>query len=258
MSDNDNLVFGVYPALEKLRAYAKDIVEILIVEGVDRGPIRQIEREAKRHGLGVTRVPSRLLDRLAHGQRHQGVVVRVEAYRYLPFDALLQQLSAPPASSSILLLDGLTDPRNFGALLRTSEAVGISYVIIPKDRAVDVTPVVIKASAGAAHYLKISKVTNLRRTIGALKERGFWAVGLDSRSPETIYDKDFPDRLAIILGSEGTGVRPVNLKECDFVVSIPMAGRIASLNVATAGAVFLYELARRKQLSKRNGVPTRG
>jgi 23S rRNA (guanosine2251-2'-O)-methyltransferase len=252
MSDNDNLVFGVYPALEKLRASAKDVVEILIAEGAVRGAIRQIEREAKQHGLRVTQVPSRLLDRLASGQRHQGVVVRVGAYRYLPFDELLQQVSAPPAPSSILLLDGLTDPRNFGALLRTSEAVGISHVIIPKDRSVDVTPVVIKASAGAAHYLRISKVTNLRRAIGALKERGFWAVGLDSRSQETIYDKDYPNRLAIILGSEGTGVRPVNLRECDFVVSIPMAGRIGSLNVAAAAAVFLYELVRQKRLSERN------
>jgi 23S rRNA (guanosine2251-2'-O)-methyltransferase len=143
-----------------------------------------------------------------------------------------------------LILDGLTDPRNFGALLRTAEAVGVRHIVIPKDRSVAVTPIVVKASAGAAHHVKIVKVTNLRRTIGILKEYGYWIVGLDAQSRESVYDRQYPSKLALVLGSEGRGVRPVNLRECDFLVSIPMLGKVGSLNVAVAGAVFLYELLR--------------
>jgi 23S rRNA (guanosine2251-2'-O)-methyltransferase len=112
---------------------------------------------------------------------------------------------------------------------------------------VDVTPVVVKASAGATHHVKISKVTNLRRAIGDLKKIGYWVVGLDGQSPECIYDKVFPSRLAIVLGGEGKGLRPVTSRECDFVVSIPMLGKIASLNVTVAGAVLLYELVRQRR-----------
>ena len=171
----------------------------------------------------------------------------MEAYRYQPFEDLLQRVATASAPSQILVLDGLTDPRNLGALLRTAEAVGVDHVVIPKDRSAQVTPLVVKASAGAAHYLKISQVTNLRRAMCALKDKGFWAVGLDGQSPECIYDKDLPSRLLIVLGGEGTGLRPVTQRECDFLVSIPMLGKIASLNVAVAGAVFLYELVRQRR-----------
>ena len=256
MLNNQNIVFGINPVLEKLKTSADEILEILIAESSGGPALRQIAQEAKQRGLRVVPVQARSLDRLAGGYRHQGVVARVEAYRYLSFDQLLQQASTESTKSWILLLDGLTDPRNFGALLRTAEAVGVSYVVIPKDRSVDVTPVVVKASAGATHHLHITKVTNLRRAMGELKLQGYWTVGLDGQSLESIYDKDFPNRLVIVIGGEGKGLRPVTLRECDFVVSIPMLGKIASLNVAAAGAVFLYELVRQsrnidKRLTKR-------
>jgi 23S rRNA (guanosine2251-2'-O)-methyltransferase len=256
MANNDNIIFGVNPILEKLRASTSDILEILIADGAGRAPLREISQEAMRLGLPLVRVHPKTLDRLVGGQRHQGVVARVEAYAYLPFAELLQVVAPSSAASRILVLDGLTDPRNFGALLRTAEAVRVSHIIIPKDRSVGVTPVVIKSSAGAVHHVKITRVTNLRRAISDLKEHGFWTVGLDGGSTETIYDRIYPERLAIVLGSEGAGVRPVNLRECDFAVSIPMLGKITSLNVAVAGAVFLYELLRQdrsvdKNLAKR-------
>jgi 23S rRNA (guanosine2251-2'-O)-methyltransferase len=163
---------------------------------------------------------------------------------YLSFDELRKAISASSELVWILILDGLTDPRNFGALLRTAESVGIRHVLIPKDRSVAVTPTVVKASAGAAHYLNIYRTTNLRRAIAQLKELGFWIVGLDGKAPEAIYDRAYPKRLGIVLGSEGGGIRPLILRECDYLVSIPMEGKIASLNVAVAGAVFLYELLR--------------
>jgi 23S rRNA (guanosine2251-2'-O)-methyltransferase len=159
---------------------------------------------------------------------------------------LLRAVDSSP-EDQVLILDQLTDPRNFGALLRTAEAVGIRHVVIPKDRAVDVTPIVVKASAGAAHYLKIYKVTNLQRAMAQLKEKGFWFTGLDPQAKTGLYDQIFPEKLGIVLGSEGTGIRPLIRRECDFLVSVPMRGRIASLNVAAAGAVVLYEVFRQKQ-----------
>lgn len=256
MSNNENIIFGINPVLEKLKTSVGDILEILIAENAESLAVRQIAHEARQQGLRIVPVQPKVLDRLVGGYRHQGVVARVEAYRYLPFDELLRQVSTDSTANWILALDGLTDPRNFGALLRTAEAAGVSHVVIPKDRSVDVTPVVVKASAGATSHLKISKVTNLRRAIGELKNQGFWTVGLDGQSPDSLYDKNYPSRLVIVLGGEGKGLRPVTLRECDFVVSIPMLGKIASLNVGVAGAVFLYELVRQsreidKRLAKR-------
>jgi len=246
MENDPYIVFGLNPVLEKLKASPTDVQEILIGKGSERPNLRSIEAIALQLGLRVTYVESGLLDRLANRQRHQGVVAKVRGFSYSNFSELLQHLSDSPNSQWILLLDGLTDPRNFGAVLRTAEAVGIQHVVIPKDRSVGLSPIVVKASAGAVHHLKIYKVTNLRRAIAALKEQGLWIVGLHAQAEENLYGRDFPDRLGIVLGSEGNGIRPLIQKECDFLVAIPMLGKIGSLNVAVAGAVFLYELLRRQ------------
>jgi len=246
MENDPYIVFGLNPVLEKLKASPTDVREILIGKGSERPNLRSVEAIARQLGLRVTYVESGLLDRLANRQRHQGVVAKVRGFSYSNFSELLQHLSDSPNSQWILLLDGLTDPRNFGAVLRTAEAVGIQHVVIPKDRSVGLSPIVVKASAGAVHHLKIYKVTNLRRAIAALKEQGLWIVGLHAQAEENLYGRDFPDRLGIVLGSEGNGIRPLIQKECDFLVAIPMLGKIGSLNVAVAGAVFLYELLRRQ------------
>jgi 23S rRNA (guanosine2251-2'-O)-methyltransferase len=244
MDKEPKFLFGINSVLEKLKASPHEVSEIFIAKGSSAPALRGLDAQAKRLGIRVKYVIPDLLDRLSDGQRHQGVVAEVMAYSYSAFADLLQMLPLNPGSVWILILDGLTDPRNFGALLRTAESVGIHHVVIPKDRAVAVTPTVIKASAGAAHYLKIYRTTNLRRAILDLKEIGFWIVGLDAKAPESIYDRAYPNRLGIVLGSEGGGVRPLILRECDYLASIPMVGKIASLNVAVAGAVFLYELLR--------------
>jgi 23S rRNA (guanosine2251-2'-O)-methyltransferase len=237
-------LFGINPVLEKLKASHQDIFEVLIAKGASAPALRGVDTQARRLAKPVKYVPADLLDRLSDGQKHQGVVAKVVAYAYLSFADLLKMIPSNSGLVWILVLDGLTDPRNFGALLRTAASVGIRHVVIPKDRAVAVTPTVVKASAGAAHYLNICRTTNLRRAISDLKELGFWIVGLDAKAPEAIYDRVYPKRLGIVLGSEGGGIRPLILKECDYLASIPMGGKIASLNVAIAGAVFLYELLR--------------
>ena len=246
MAQSENLVFGINPVLEMLQARSSDVDEILIASGSERDALIRVAREARRRTLRVVSVERQVLDRLVEGQRHQGVVARVKAYDYFAFGDLLQRISTDASAEWILILDGLTDPRNFGALLRTAEAVGIHHVVIPKDRSVEVTPVVVKASAGAAYHLNVSRVTNLRRAIEQLKDRGYWLVGLDSDRRETIYEKEYPARLAIVLGSEGKGMRPIILRECDFLVSIPMLGKVASLNVGAAAAIFFYEALRQK------------
>jgi 23S rRNA (guanosine2251-2'-O)-methyltransferase len=247
MDEELKFLFGINPILERLKATPNDISEILIAKGSSALALQGIEVQARRIKLPVKYVAPELLDQLSDGQRHQGIVAKVEAYHYSSFAELLKAVPSLSELMWILILDGLTDPRNFGALLRTAEAVGIQHVVIPKDRAVAVTPTVVKASVGAVHYLKIYRETNLRRVILKLKELGFWIVGLDPKGTETIYDRVYPKRLGIVLGSEGEGIRPLILSECDYRVSIPMRGKISSLNVSVAGAVFFYELLRQAE-----------
>jgi 23S rRNA (guanosine2251-2'-O)-methyltransferase len=248
MNEEQNIFFGINPVLEKLRASPKNIVEILIAEGSSAPAVRGVDLQARRLGVRVNYVPAKLLDRLAGGQRHQGIAAKVFAFSYSSFADLLAGIPSLSGLVWILILDSVTDPRNFGALLRTAESVGIRHAVIPKDRSVPVTPTVIKASAGAVHHLKIYRATNLRRAILSLKELGFWIVGLDAQAAETIYSRVYPQRLGIILGSEGGGIRPLLMRECDFRVSIPMLGQVQSLNVSVAAAIFLYELVRQARL----------
>jgi 23S rRNA (guanosine2251-2'-O)-methyltransferase len=246
MDEERNFFFGINPVLEKLRASPHEISEVLIAQGSSAPALRGVDVHARRLGVRVNYVPAQTLDRLSRGERHQGVVAKIVTHAYSSFSDLVKNLPSFTGLVWILILDSLTDPRNFGALLRTGEAVGIKHVVIPKDRSVAVTPTVIKASAGAVHHLEIYRTTNLRRAISNLKQLGFWIVGLDAQASETIYDIAYPQRLGIVLGSEGAGIRPVIKGECDFLASIPMRGMIGSLNVAVAGGVFLYELMRRE------------
>lgn len=241
------VIFGVNPVREKLRARPEEVREILMAGEPRRGALRGIGEEARRCGLRIRYVSPEALDRLAGTDKHQGVVAEVAPFVYLSFDDLLRDLALEPAW--ILCLDGLTDPRNFGALLRTAEAVGLVHIVVPKDRSAGVTGTVVKASAGAVHYQRIYRVPNLGRVLAAAKDRSYWVVGLDAGAPESIYDRTYPEKLAIVLGSEGAGIRPLIKRECDFLVSIPMVGEVSSLNVAVAGAVFLYEVLRRRSLS---------
>lgn len=240
-------LFGINSVREKLRASPAEVLEVLMATG-RRGPsLRALDVEARRRGIAVRYLEAGRLDALTEGAKHQGVVARVEMYPYHDFSALLRGLPRSAGHHWILLLDGLNDPRNFGAVLRAAEGVGIEDVVIPTDRSVGVTPTVAKASAGAVHHLRICRVPNLRRAILALKEKGYWAVGLDARAKDGVFHKVYPDKLAVVLGSEGLGIRPLIRQECDFLVSLPMRGKVDSLNVAVAGGIFLYELLRQKE-----------
>jgi 23S rRNA (guanosine2251-2'-O)-methyltransferase len=241
------VIFGINPIMEKLRSSPEQVSELMVVRRHEGASLNSIIEAAQRCGLPVRYVDAQRLSLLTAGGAHQGVAATTMPYSYLPLAELLQALAHGPARQHILVVDGVTDPRNFGALLRSAEGAGVRYVVIPQDRSVGVTPAVVKSSAGAVYYLKIYRVSNLRRALQDLKHAGCWVVGLDAGAAEGIYDRVFPEKVAIILGSEGTGIRPLIRRECDFLVSIPMRGRVASLNVSVAGGIFLYELVRQGQ-----------
>lgn len=242
MNSADEWIIGINALREKLRSAPGEILEILVAAGKSPKSVSAIEQFARSHGIGMRYVGAGELDLLVPGQKHQGVVARTVAFAYASLSELENELKADPRPKRVLILDGITDPRNFGAILRTAEAAGVRHVLLPKDRSVRVSPAVVKSSAGAVSYLRICRVTNLRRTIAWLKQQGLWIVGLDAGAAE-VYDQiAYPARLGIVLGGEGHGIRPLIARQCDYLVRIPMRGSISSLNVSVAAAVLLYEL----------------
>jgi 23S rRNA (guanosine2251-2'-O)-methyltransferase len=241
---DDDLLIGINPIIEKLKTSPEEISLILLARGNLRPILKLIQSDAQRLKITINYLEAKELDHLAQGGSHQGVLARVRAYPYASFSQLDEIIASELSPDRILILDGITDPRNFGAILRTAEAVGVRHIIIPKDRSVGITPVVYKASAGAISHLRVYRVTNLRRAISSLKAKGFWIVGLDADAKQDYASQQYPKKLGIVLGSEGRGIRPLISNECDYLVRIPMKGKISSLNVSVAGAVLLYEVLR--------------
>jgi 23S rRNA (guanosine2251-2'-O)-methyltransferase len=190
------------------------------------------------------------LDELAKGGVHQGVVAVVGEYNYAQLDELLALAKKSGRPPLVLVLDSVQDPQNLGALVRTAHVVGAHGVVIPKDRAVGVTPAVVKASAGATEHVRIATVTNVARALEELKEAGLWIAGAvaagDSKAP---WEIDFTVPIALVLGAEGKGIRPLVQRGCDLLVQIPMEGEVASLNVGAAGAMLLYEIVRQRAVA---------
>ena len=239
------LVYGIHPVLEQLRAAPGDVIEVLLAPG-DRGSsVRRVEQAARRERCRVSVIDARSLDALTKGANHQGVAARVAPFAYGSFDELL---AAPPseAADCVLFLDGVVDPRNLGGILRTCEAMGVGRIVVPRDRAAGVTGAVIKASAGAVHHVRLYRIPNLLRGLLALRERGYWLVGLDAEAESRASDVVYPEKLAVVLGGEERGIRPLIRRSCDFLVSIPMSGRIGSLNVGVAWGIFAYEVTRQR------------
>jgi 23S rRNA (guanosine2251-2'-O)-methyltransferase len=233
-------VYGVNPVLEALKAHPQDVLRVM----VERGKAEAVQRAAAEAGVRVDEVQPRELSHRARGGVHQGVGAELAAFRYAELEDLL---GASPAF--LLVLDGVTDPQNLGALVRSAHALGAHGVVVPKDRAAGVTPAVFKAAAGALEHCPLARVTNLARAIDQMKEAGIWTVALAAEAEKELGEVDLAAPTALVLGSEGTGVRPLVRKSCDHVARISMAGKVGSLNVAAAGAVALYEVARQRRRS---------
>ena len=236
-------VYGVNPVLEALRAHPQDVLRVL----VERKRSQGAERVAQAAGaLGVRVEEAGDLDRRARGGVHQGVGAELAEFRYLELPDLLDTIKG---AAFLLVLDGVTDPQNLGALVRSAHALGAHGVVVPKDRAAGVTPSVTKAAAGALEHCPIVRVTNLSRAVDQMKENGIWTVALAADGEKTLGEVDLKEPTALVLGSEGSGVRPLVRKTCDHVARIPMGGQLGSLNVSAAGAISLYEVARQRASS---------
>ena len=229
------VIYGVRPVIEALRSRRRKVFEVLEVSGNG-----EVAEAAAASGVPVKRVPRTRIEELARGAAHQGVAARVEPYPYVELDNILA-IHDP----LILVLDGVTDPRNLGAVLRVADGAGASGVVIPKDRAVGVTAAAVKASAGASEHVPIARVTNLRRSIDRMKASGVWVYAAEVGG--TGYaGLDLTGPVALLLGSEGRGVRRLVREGCDGGISIPMLGAVESLNVSVAAAVLLYEARRQR------------
>ncbi len=215
---------------------------LFVADGVhDDERLRTIVARAEDAGVPVERPPRPLLDDLARGANHQGVVLEAAGYPYAAFEEVLE------GEGTVLVLDHLQDPQNFGTLLRAAEAAGVAGAVIPQNRAVEVTPAVVNASAGAVEHLHVAMVPNLARSLDGLKRAGRWIVGLDAGADAVdFYSADVPTPLALVVGSEGSGIGPNVRSRCDLLVALPMRGTVASLNAATAGAIVLFDLVRRE------------
>ena len=233
------VVYGVRPVIEALRSGRRRVHEVLDAVG-EKG----VTSEAAARKVPVRRVPKGRIEELAPGAAHQGVAARVDPYPYSGLDEILN--SPDPL---VLVLDGVTDPRNLGAILRVADGAGASGVVIPKDRAVGVTPVAVKASAGASEHVRVARETNLRRALEGIKKAGVWtyaAEGEDKGRPSAYTDLDLSGPVAFVLGSEGRGVRRLVREGCDGAVYVPMLGAVSSLNVSVAAAVLAFEARRQR------------
>ena len=204
---------------------------------------------AHQKGILIERVPKEKLDDLA-GKRHQGIVALASHPRYVELDNILEEIKRRKDLPFLLVLDHLKDPQNVGNILRTAETGGIQGIIIPKKRSVGITSTVFKASAGAAFYLPIAQVNNIAQTLEKLKREGIWIIGASPDASAFCYETDFKLPLALVLGEEGKGLNRLVKEKCDFLVKIPMMGKIASLNVAAAASILIYEAFRQRKIDK--------
>jgi 23S rRNA (guanosine2251-2'-O)-methyltransferase len=241
----EEVTFGVNAVLEGLRA-GRSFRRILIQHGRRGKDIGEIEQAARAAGVPVHAEPREALDRAAGVLKHQGVVAFLTEGAYRAFDDVLAQAVSQPGGPFLVVLDGVEDPRNLGAIARTAEAVGAHGLIVPQRRAAGVTGVAMKASAGALAHLPVAQVVNLARAMEQMKTAGCWLVGVDAEGDSAYTDVDYRSPLAIVVGHEGEGLRSSTLKACDFRVRIPMRGRVSSLNVSVAAAVVMYEALRQR------------
>lgn len=240
------IAYGIHAVRVLLTRHPQRVRRVLLAGGRDAGRLAEIRDLAQRSGVQVTAADDALLVRLAEGGRHQGVVAELLPRAGDPETQLEEALEAAGAAPLLLVLDGVQDPHNLGACLRNADAAGVAAVIVPRDRAAGLTPVVRKVAAGAAETVPLVPVVNLARTLRDLKERGVWLVGTDDAADRTLFEADLKGPLALVMGSEGEGMRRLTRECCDQLVSIPMAGAVESLNVSVATGVALFEAVRQR------------
>lgn len=244
----DDILYGINPVREALRGNRKAFELYVQISGTDHR-IAKLTALAEEQEIPVRRRERSDLERLAGNPHHQGVVLRVAPFMYSELEDILSNYKESNDTLFILVLDGIQDPQNLGALIRSAACAGVQAVIIPKDRACGVTPVVEKASAGAVETVPIIQVTNVIQALERLKQAGCWVFGLDGGATQNLYQSDFCGNLALVIGSEGEGIRALVRKHCDLLLAIPQYGGVSSLNASVAGGIVLFEAARQRSRS---------
>jgi 23S rRNA (guanosine2251-2'-O)-methyltransferase len=243
-----DFVYGVNPVREALIGGGREPQELFLVAGEVNPRLRQILAEADGLNLRIKRMSRQELDRLAGHSHHQGVLLKLDAFKFAAFDELLSAADNSAEKSFFVVLDGITDPHNFGAILRSAEVAGCHGVIVAKDRSCPVTPVVEKTAAGALNHMPLCQVTNISRALDELKAAGVWCYGLaGEEQSEDLFRSSLSAPVAIVVGSEGKGLRTNVRKHCDALLAIPMAGRIDSLNASVAAGIAFFEVVRQRR-----------
>lgn len=245
------MIFGIHAVESLVKNHKQSITELVVLKGRQDKRLSRLMKQAK--GLPFRQATRKELDGIAHSESHQGVIAYANASseeasgRLIKENDLPSFLEAIEGKPIILLLDGVTDPHNFGACLRSADAAGVHLVITPKDRSVGLTPSVRKVACGAAETMPICQVTNLVRAMETLKDAGIWIAGAAGEAEDTLYDIDFKGPMAVVMGAEGAGLRRLTRENCDYLIKIPMAGEVSSLNVSVATGICLYEVVRQRQ-----------
>lgn len=239
-------LYGIHAVKSLLDHAPERLIEVFVLKGREDKRLLPLLNDLQRLGVAVQQVNRQTLDNKAQGEVHQGIIARVTAAKELnegDLDQLLEQKSQP----LLLILDGVTDPHNLGACLRTADAAGVDAVIVPKDKSAQLTSIARKVACGAAETVPLIRVINLARTMRELQERNIWIVGTAGEATSSLYQADLKGAIALVMGAEGDGMRRLTREHCDQLVSIPMAGAVSSLNVSVATGVCLFEIVRQKQ-----------
>jgi 23S rRNA (guanosine2251-2'-O)-methyltransferase len=247
------IIYGIHPIQEALKSSHVQIEKILVGTRTPNPPLQSILGQADKMKIPVTFTTKKSLGGLAKGGVHQNVVGFVKETPYADLGEIFSVWKKEGAKSLFLILDGIQDPQNFGSLIRTALGCGVHGIIISKDRSVGITSGVVKASAGAAAHLPIVRVVNIAATIDLIKREGIWVYGASGEAKDLVYQLDLDINLAIVIGAEGKGIRPLVKKKCDRLFSIPMKGPLTSFNASVSGGMILYEVMRQRSL--RNNSP---
>lgn len=239
-----NILFGRNAVMEALKG-EREIDKILIQKGEKEGSVIKIISSAKAKSIVVLEVEKSKLDELTGREKHQGVVAYVAAHEYVSVEEILESAAEKGEQPFVLILDNIQDPHNLGAIIRTAHNAGVHGIIIPKRRAVGLTGTVAKSSAGALEYMKVAKVSNIVQTIRELKEKGLWIACADMDG-KTLYEENLRGPIGIVVGSEGEGVSKLAKENCDYIISVPMYGKVTSLNASVAASLMVYEVVRQR------------
>jgi 23S rRNA (guanosine2251-2'-O)-methyltransferase len=242
------IIYGIHPVLEALKSSHLQIQKILISTRTPHPTLQSILDLAHKREIPVTWTTPESLERMTQRGVHQNVVGLIQETSYKDLGGVLSHWKKEGTKALFLILDGIQDPQNFGSLIRTALGCGVHGIIIPKDRSVGITPGVTKASAGAVAHLPIARVVNIATTLDALKKEGIWVYGATAEAKTLIYQIDLSMDLAIVIGAEGKGIRPLVKKKCDRLFAIPMRGSVSSFNASVSGGMILYEVMRQRSL----------